>query len=58
MEIIRTHILPIIDAYDLFQQNNAPIHVPKYSKNVFNDEKINLLDCSSLSSDLNPIVNL
>ena len=42
----------------IFQQNNAPIHVAKSTKQWFNDYGIETLKWPALSSELNHIENL
>ena len=42
----------------IFQQDNAPNHVSRYSKAFFNDKNVVLMDWPASSPDLNPIENL
>ena len=42
----------------IFQQDNAPIHVSKATKSLFNDYKLEAMDWPANSPDLNPIKNL
>ena len=43
---------------DIFQQDNASIHVSRHSKAIFSDENVALMDWPALRPDLNPIGNL
>ena len=42
----------------IFQQDNAPCHTSKYTKEYFKKKKINLMVWPPNSADLNPIENL
>ena len=62
INVMRNHLLPNAENLAgenwIFKQDNASIHVSKYSKKWFSDQTINLLDWPSKISDLNPIENL
>ena len=61
-QIIQHHVLPVVQLeYGpnfVFQQDNAPIHVSKQAKKMFQRNQVNLMEWPPLSPDLNPIENL
>ena len=62
INVMRNHLLPNAENLAgenwIFKQDNASIHVSKYSKKWFSDQKINLVDWPTKSPDLNLIENL
>jgi len=59
---IEHHVLPVVRRIYgpnfVFQQDNAPIHVSKQAKKMFDRNQVNLMEWPPLSPDLNPIENL
>ena len=58
IQMIKDDMLPLLKEGEIFQQDNAPIHVSQLSKQFFNDNKVQLLGWPALSPDINPIENL
>ena len=61
VELIREHLLPWRQkkrfTHMILQQDNAPAHVCKVAKSVFEEKRLNVLDWPANSPDLNPIEN-
>ena len=56
--VLETHLLPVYNAGDTFQQDNAPPHVSKSTRKWLTDHNLSILEWPSVSPDLNPIENV
>lgn len=56
-EVVEPHILPYLQTLEdpLFQQDNAPPHVARISRNRFEEAHVNILPWPAKSPDLSPI---
>jgi len=60
--IIERYVLPeirrVYGSNFLFQQDNAPAHVSKQAKEMFERNQVQLMEWPPLSTDLSPVENL
>jgi len=60
--LIERHVLPVVQqVYGpnfMLQQDNAPIHVSRHAKEMFDRNKVDLMRWPPLSPDLSPVENL
>jgi predicted transcriptional regulator/transposase len=62
IDVLEKNLIPFIDQHHqenhIFQQDNAPCHKSKLTKEWLNEHEIRVMNWPALSPDLNPIENL
>ena len=57
-QILNDHLIPFIDEFTFYQDDNAPCHRSKKVKQFINENNIQNIDWPANSPDLNPIENI
>lgn len=58
MGILREHLLPFSEHFEVFQQDNAPVHTAQSTQNFFQERGVDVMEWPACSPDLNPIENI
>lgn len=56
--VLESHLLPRYEVGETFQQDNAPPHVSRSTRQWLLEHNVSILDWPSVSPDLNPIENV